>query len=77
MKSRDVRMTGRSTRLVDKCIQDLFTNGVVIVFDHYDHSRAHRDLFDRVMRRLYSEHQAYMTTLITVDKPNRTIRYEK
>lgn len=53
------RATGRSTRLIDKYIQEFFTNpaGIsVYVLDHYDDIRAHKLLLDRVISRLKIEH---------------------
>ena len=53
------RITGRSTRLIDKYIQEFFTNpaGIgVYVLDHYDDIRAHQSLLDRVISRLKIEH---------------------
>lgn len=50
------RQSGRSTRLVDKYIQDLFTNGEVIITDHYDTKASHIFLLHRVLKRLESEH---------------------
>lgn len=53
------RATGRSTRLVDKYIQEFFTNpqGVsVYILDHWDDTRYHNDLLERVISRLKTEH---------------------
>lgn len=53
------RKSGRSTRLVDQYIQLLFevdkgTN--VKVRDHYPSNDAHRQLLDRIIKRLKNEH---------------------
>ena len=53
------RATGRSTRLVDKYVQEFFTNpsGIgVCVLDHWDDIREHKLLLDRVISRLKIEH---------------------
>lgn len=51
-----VRGTGRTTRLVDQAIQDLFTKGVVLVKDHFDDRQADRYLTERIKKRLDYEH---------------------
>lgn len=51
------RRTGQSTRLIDKYIQELFTNGSVIISDHYDSEDADIWLLDRFLTRLYIEHR--------------------
>ena len=53
------RKSGRSTRLIDQYIQLLFevdkgTN--VKVRDHYPSNDAHRQLLDRIIKRLKNEH---------------------
>lgn len=50
------KQSGRSTRLVDKYIQDLFTDGEVVITDHYDTKASHIFLLHRVLKRLESEH---------------------
>jgi hypothetical protein len=64
------RQSGRSTRLIDRYIQDLFTFGTVTVRDHYDNDRNHIILFDRVKKRLKDEHQtvtySYDITKLTI-----------
>jgi len=51
------RCTGRSTRLADHYIQELFMKGRVEIQDHCDHWQARQILFDRVIMRLRIEHQ--------------------
>lgn len=62
------RRTGRSTRLIDKYIQELFEKKIVIVYDHYPKIEAHNDLFNRVMTRLKNEHHAGYKFSIKSDK---------
>lgn len=53
------RMAGNTTRQVDKAIDLLFKGYIVEVRDHWEggtFQRANKELFDRVMRRLYTEH---------------------
>lgn len=56
----DKRKSGRTTRLVDSYIQLLFevdkgTN--VKVRDHYPSNDAHRQLLEKIVRRLKNEHE--------------------
>lgn len=55
-ESKEVRGTGRSTRLIDIYIQELFTNKEIIVIDHYDDLNSHRILAERICKRLTLEH---------------------
>jgi hypothetical protein len=53
------RATGRSTRLIDKYIQEFFTNPIgeaVYVSDHWNDIKAHKTLLERVVSRLKIEH---------------------
>lgn len=50
------RRSGRTTRLVDKAIQDLFTTGMARIVDHYPSHLADKQLLYLVMRRLELEH---------------------
>lgn len=53
------RMTGNSTRQIDLAIQLLFQGKIVKVEDHAAYGRKHINdlLFDRILDRLYHEHQ--------------------
>jgi len=56
----DKRKSGRTTRLIDSYIQLLFevdkgTN--VKVRDHYPSNDAHRQLLEKIVRRLKNEHE--------------------
>jgi hypothetical protein len=51
-----IRRSGRSTRLTDSYIQELFNDGAIKVYDHHNTPLAHRFLFDNVLRRLSIEH---------------------
>lgn len=56
------RRSGRSTRLIDAAIQILFQQGYVRCKDHFDHPDAHRILFEKVLRRIKSEHDRDVRT---------------
>lgn len=66
------RRNGKSTRLVDKYIQDLFTFGEVEVRDHLDIPTQHDLLVERVLDRLSREHKFLMPFLFR-DKTKLTI----
>ena len=52
------RATGRTTRLVDYYIQELFNNSnkEIEIIDHYDHIKAHIHLTQIILKRFYNEH---------------------
>jgi hypothetical protein len=55
----DKRKSGRTTRLIDDYIQLLFEvdkGQSVKVRDHYPSNDAHRQLLERIVRRLKNEH---------------------
>ena len=52
----EIRHSGRTTRLADHFIQELFTKGEVQVRDHWDEPRAHHYLVHIIVRRLEFEH---------------------
>lgn len=57
------RATGKSTRLVDKLIQEFFEQPAgtkIPVCDHYPEKQADKFLLDRFMKRLESEHHGVM-----------------
>lgn len=56
------RRTGRTTRLADNYIQQLFSKGFVEVRDHYTDGRlGHEHLFSVICNRLRSEHSHLFT----------------
>ena len=71
------RMVGNSTRQVDLAIQLLFKGYIVKVLDHWEngeHRDANKDLFDRVLKRLHSEHgRIFYSRNIGVDRNELTI----
>jgi hypothetical protein len=50
------RRTGRTTRLVDAYIQQLFRKGEITFTDHHPSQRGRRMAFDTLVERLYAEH---------------------
>ena len=50
------RATGRTTRLADAFIQELFKTGHIKIIDHYNSRDAHKRLFNIICRRLELEH---------------------
>jgi hypothetical protein len=69
------RKSGRTTRLIDKAIQDLFNNGNVKIADHHDTLKMHRYLFDRVVFRLHNEHFGIFKDLI-IELRSLTIKFK-
>jgi len=70
---------GNTTRQTDKAIQLLFEQYIVKIRDHYKNGSDHIEnklLFDKVIHRLYSEHNLdmlIMNDLIEIDRQNLTI----
>lgn len=50
------RRTGRTTRLVDSFINELFTQGQVKVYDHHPLNHSSLMVLKMVLKRLKSEH---------------------
>jgi len=50
------RVCGNTTRLIDKAIQMIFSDGGCIVRDYYPNKEANVNLFNRIIGRLNSEH---------------------
>ena len=67
------RMTGRTTRLVDSYIQDLFANidKYITVEDHHPHYVTNKELAYRIKNRLEREHN--IKNLI-IDQGGATVR---
>lgn len=72
------RMSGRSTRLIDKYIQMLFKDGSIKVSDHGDShpSNKHRDgdIYIKVCARLKLEHSGCMDKMF-FDPSRLSIKY--
>ncbi len=65
------RQSGRTTRLADNCIQEIFTKGFTICRDHFASIEMNLYLFDIVYDRLRREHQFSLGRLII----NRNDKY--
>lgn len=50
------RRTGRTTRIIDQCVQEFFTQGYTICLDHHPSDRMSEYVLNRVVHRLSSEH---------------------
>lgn len=50
------RGTGRTTRLIQYYIDQLYTTDKpVVIYDHFDHKRAHKILTDLIVKRYNNE----------------------
>lgn len=56
LPSESGRRTGRTTRLVDSFINELFTQGQVKVYDHHPLNHSSLMVLKMVLKRLKSEH---------------------
>lgn len=52
----ELRRTGRTTRLIDKAIQDFFTKGKAVLVDHHSSHDSNMYLLRRFLKRLVDEH---------------------
>ena len=52
----DLRATGRTTRIIDRLVQELFETGSCKIADHHPTHEADRYLLHRLMGRLEAEH---------------------
>lgn len=50
------RATGRTTRLADAYIQELFKTGNIKIYDHHNSQQSHKRLSKIIWRRLEIEH---------------------
>lgn len=50
------RNSGRTTRLADHYIQELFSKGSVIIEDHFLTQKSHERLYEIILTRLRLEH---------------------
>jgi len=70
------RRSGRSTRIVDKLVQDFFSDGKAIGFDHYDGEpvmKLAKDNIRRVVNRLAAEHGMEYGRDFTLSEDSRTL----
>ena len=50
------RRSGRTTRIIDQCVQEFFADGFTVCRDHYPSKHMHEYVYRRVWKRLYDEH---------------------
>lgn len=62
------RASGRSTRLLDSYIQELFKNKSAEVIDHDDAQQSHSLLCNKLIQRLINEHQGVRFEIIYPNK---------
>ena len=58
--AKNVVKSGETTRLIDRCIQELFTNGVTYLYEKrtgIPQMIQNRDAMDRFKKRMKSEHK--------------------
>lgn len=58
--AQNVVKSGETTRLIDRCIQELFTNGVTYLYEKrtgIPQMIQNRDAIDRFKKRMKSEHK--------------------
>ena len=58
--AQNVVKSGETTRLIDRCIQELFTNGVTYLYEKrtgIPQMIQNRDAMDRFEKRMKSEHK--------------------
>lgn len=67
------RGTGRTTRLADSYIQQLYKDKIVTVTDHHNHNNAHRYLADLICKRIKNESNLGLA-LVRMD--DRTIKLD-
>lgn len=68
----DGRRVGNTTRLIDSFVQQLFTTGSVIVYDHHTSDHAWKIMIGRLER----EHYDVMKHL-ELNKVRRTIKFKQ
>jgi hypothetical protein len=79
-----MRRSGRTTRLIDAYVQELFTKGEVVVLDHWcwwfgkedieSVYKANMHIFHRFMDRMMVDHQGIE---LEVDKKKVTVKLKR
>lgn len=65
---KNLRSTGRTTRLIDEYIQSLFNGEKIITYDHDKNFKSNKLLFDKILRRLEREHNINTLDFIILSK---------
>ena len=55
-ESNGYRRSGRTTRMIDKSIQQFFDEGVCEVYDHHGTREADKLIMQKILKRLHYEH---------------------
>jgi len=50
------RRTGKSTRIVDRCVQEFFEKGITYVYEERDNQNMTDEVFDLFRQRMENEH---------------------
>lgn len=72
------KATGNTTRQIDFAIDNLYKGNAVKVEDHSELTSANKLLFDKIIKRLYFEHNlSYLekTNKIKINKNKLTIEF--
>ena len=72
------RRSGRTTRIIDDAIQDLFHTGECHVWDHYKDGKdaqRNKEVLMLILRRLQNEHEPIMRE-ISVDIGKKIITWD-
>ena len=77
-KYEEIRATGRTTRLVNKYVQQLFQNPniEIKIRDHHPSTKSNRLLFMRILKRMVNEHPQDHNKLV-INESKLTIKYNK
>lgn len=70
------RRSGRTTRIVDSLVQELFTTGKCQVYDHFGTRNDAIDVFHKVLFRLKHEHE-HTYPEVETNEHKLTIYYER
>lgn len=75
----ELRATGRTTRLVDKYIQDLFNNRGewITVIDHWGSRHANDYLVERIIKRFHNEYNAVIVASLKFDFARHRLQLKK
>jgi len=71
------RRVGNSTRLLNYYIEELFAKGEVFIQDHHDYPSSHKDLFNKVLRRLNVEYNFNTHNCLEINYLSYGIEFKK
>lgn len=77
MNFKDSKKNGKTTRMVDKGIQEIFLNGFLSVSElasFYGEVKTNLVIFNKIKRRLKAEHSYYYKAKIVADENNLTFK---